>query len=75
MKTEIRRFNSYGACGPKTYSKSAFTPEVRGQTADEIHNRALAADRDAEIDRLNRDRGLAEARRREIASRGLGQFQ
>jgi hypothetical protein len=62
--TEIRRFNSYGDCGPKTYSKSGFTREVRGQTADEIHNRALAADRDAEI-----------ARRREIASRGLGQLQ
>ena len=71
--TEIRRFNSYGSVPPKTYGKSDFTPEVRGQTADEIHNRALAADRDAEIARL--DRGPAEARRREIASRGLGQFQ
>ena len=71
--TEIRRFNSYGSVPPKTYGKAAFTPEVPGQTADEIHNRALAADRDAEIARL--DRGPAEARRREIASRGLGQFQ
>ena len=35
--TEIRKFGSYGVCGPKTYGKQAFTPEVAGRTYDEIN--------------------------------------
>ena len=64
--TEIRRFNSYGSVPPKTYGKAAFTPEVPGQTAAQIAQAAGRPDQKA-LDIIDR--------RREIASRGLGQFQ
>lgn len=44
MKREIRKFGSYGACGPKTYAKAAFTPEVPGKTAEQIAQAARKAE-------------------------------